>query len=307
MDRKLLNKHGAVVSGLARRVLALDPGDRLPTIVELTEDFDVSRGVVQNAIACLEEDGCFALTRCGKLGTVLERMDCEKLYARTGWNPIVGAMPVPFNESFRTLAAALHSECAKMPVEAPVIYASGARIRRSMLKTGFLAYTVTSLAAARQIAREDEALEILFALPDCRYEEPYGLLFLDPNETEIRDGMRVGVDPDTIDQTELTKSLCRGKTVELVAMPFEGTIETLHDKRIDCTVIRREKWLEENLGVTLRPVPETDYPAADTTLPAVLINRENYGIRAFLEKYLSPAGIAEAQNRARSIQSRYSF
>ena len=307
MDRKLLNKHGAVVTNLARRVMALDPGDRLPTIVELTEDFAVSRGVVQNAIAFLEDAGCFALTRCGKLGTVLEHVDREALYGFTGWNPIVGAMPVPFNESFRTLAAALHSECAKMPVEAPVIYASGARVRQSMLKKDFLDYTVTSLAAARQIAAEDEALEILFELPDCRYEEPYGLLFLDLKETEIRDGMRVGVDPDTVDQTALTKALCRGKNVELVSMPFEGTIETLHDKRIDCTVIRREKWLEENLRLSLRPVPETDYPAADTTVPAILINRENYGIRAFLEKYLSPAGIAEAQKRARSIQSRYSF
>lgn len=307
MDKKLLNKHGEVTTKLARRVMALDPGDRLPTIVELTEDFGVSRGVVQNAIAFLEDEGCFTLTRCGKLGTVLERVDREALYGLTGWNPIVGAMPVPFNESFRTLASALHAECAKLPVETSVIYASGARVRRSMLKKDFLDYTVTSLAAARQIAVEDEALEILFELPDCRYEEPYGLLFLDQSETEIRDGMRVGIDPDTIDQTALTQAICRGKAVELVPMPFEGTIETLHEGRIDCTVIRREKWLEENLRLSLRPIPETDYPAEDTTIPAILINRENYGIRPFLEKHLSPAGIAEAQKRARELQSRYSF
>ena len=307
MDTKLLSKHGEVTTKLARRVMALDPGERLPTIVEFTREFDVSRGVVQNAIAYLEDAGCFSLTRCGKLGTVLERVDCEKLYGFTGWNPIVGAMPVPFNESFRTLAAALHTECARIPVETSVIYASGARVRRSMLKKDFLDYTVTSLAAARQIAAEDETLEILFELPDCRYEEPYGLLFLDPSATEIRDGMRVGIDPDTIDQTALTQAICRGRAVELVPMPFEGTIETLHDKRIDCTVIRREKWLVENLGASLRPIPETDYPAADTTIPAVLVNRENYGIRPFLEKYLTPGGIAEAQKRARELQSRYSF
>ncbi|MGI5979356.1 MAG: YhfZ family protein [Oscillospiraceae bacterium] len=307
MDRKLLNKHGAVVSKLARCVMALDPGDRLPTIVELTETFSVSRGIVQNAIAFLEDAGCFSLTRCGKLGTVLERIDYEKLYTFTGWNPIVGAMPVPFNESFRTLAAALHAECQRMPVESSVIYVSGARVRRSMLKKDFLDYAVTSLAAARQIAAEDEALEILFELPDCRYEEPYALLFLNPDETEIRDGMRVGTDPDTIDQTELTKAICQGKAVEFVPMPFEGTIETLHDKRIDCTVIRREKWLEENLQLALRPIPPTSYPAGDTTVPAILINRENYGIRAFLEKYLSPAGICQAQLHAKELQSRYSF
>lgn len=307
MNKKLLNKHGTVTENLARQVMALNRGDRLPTIVELTEQFGVSRGIVQNAIAFLEEAGCFALSRCGKLGTVLEGVDYVKLYAYTGWNPIVGAMPVPFNESFRSLAAALHAECQRMPVESSVIYASGAKVRQSMLKKDFLDYTVTSLAAARHIVAGDGDLEILFELPDCWYEEPYGLLFLNSAETEIRDGMRVGIDPDTIDQTELTKALCRGKAIELVPMPFEGTIETLHDRSIDCTVIRREKWLEENLRLSLRPIPPTDYPAGDTTVPAILINKNNYGIRPFLEKYLSSAGIADAQRHARTIQSRYSF
>ena len=307
MNRKLLNKHGTATADLARTIMALDAGDRLPTIVELTERFSVSRGVVQNAICVLEDEGCVVLSRCGKLGTVLEHVDYGKLYAFTGWNPIVGAMPVPFNESFRSLAAALHTECRKMPVESSVIYASGAKVRQSMLKKDFLDYTVTSVAAARHIVAADPDIELLFELPDCWYEEPYCLLFIDSAETEIRDGMRVGVDPDTIDQTELTKALCRGKNIALVPMPFEGTVEMLHDRSIDCSVIRREKWLQENLKLVPRPIPPTDYPAQDTTIPAVLVHKDNYGIRAFLQKYLSPAGIAEAQSHARDIQSRYSF
>ena len=307
MNKKLLNKHGTVTENLARHVMALDRGDRLPTIVELTEQFGVSRGVVQNAIAFLEDTGCFTLSRCGKLGTVLEYIDYKNLYAYTDWNPIVGAMPVPFNESFRTLGAALYAESKKLPVENSIIYASGAKVRCSLLKKDFLDYTVTSLATARKISENDKQLEILFELSSCQYEEPYGILFLNSEEKEIRDGMRVGIDPDTFDQTSLTKSLCKGKTVELVPTPFENIIETLHDRKIDCTVIRREKWLEDNLRLALRPIPKTDYPAEDTTVPAILINRENYGIRPFLEKYFSPSAILEEQRHARTIQSRYSF
>ncbi len=307
MNRKLLNKHGTVTADLARSIMALDAGDRLPTIIEMTEAFSVSRGVVQNAIGFLEEEGCIVLSRCGKLGTVLEKVDYKKLYDFTGWNPVVGAMPVPFNDSFRSLAAALHTECRRFPVESSVIYASGAVIRQSMLKKDFLDYIVTSVAAARHIVNADPDVELLFELPDCWYEEPYCLLFIDSAETEIRDGMRVGVDPDTIDQMELTKALCRGKNVELVPMPFESTIEMIHDRSIDCSVIRREKWLHENLALSPRPIPPTDYPAADTTIPAILVNKNNYGIRPFLQKHLSPAGIAEAQSHARDIQSRYSF
>lgn len=307
MSRKTFNKHGAVTENLARSIMALNVNDRLPTIIELTERFSVSRGIVQNAISFLEEEGCIALSRSGKLGTVLERLDYEKLYAYTGWDPIVGAMPVPFNEAFRSLAYAIFSESRKLPVDSSVIYVSGARNRQSMLKKDFLDYIVTSVATARHIIKEDEDIELLFELPDCRYEEPYCLIFFNKLETEIRDGMRVGVDPETIDQMELTKYLCRGKKVEFVSMPFENTVETLHNHSIDCSVIRREKWLQDNMEFHPLPIPQTDYPAEDTTIPAILVNKNNYGIRELLKKFISPAGVAKAQHYSIDIQSRYTF
>ncbi len=307
MNRNILNKHGSVTTDLARSIMALDVGERLPTIIELTERFCVSRGIVQNAISFLEEEGCIGLSRSGKLGTVLDMVDRQKLYGFTGWDPIVGAMPVPFNDCFRSLASALFAESRRLPVYSSVIYVSGALNRQSMLKKDFLDYIVTSVATARHITAADEDLELLFELPDCRYEEPYCLLFINPLDTEIRDGMRVGVDPETIDQMELTKALCRGKNVEFVKMPFENTVELLHNHSIDCSVIRREKWLEDNLNLVPRPIPPTDYPSESTTIPAILVNKKNYGIKELLGKYLSPADIAAAQRYSSDIHSRYSF
>lgn len=307
MNRKILNKHGSVTTDLARSIMVLDVGERLPTIIELTERFCVSRGIVQNAISFLEEEGCISLCRSGKLGTVLERVDYEKLYGYTGWDPIVGAMPVPFNNCFRSLASALFAESRHFPVYSSVIYVSGALNRQAMLKKDFLDYIVTSVAAARHIIAGDEDMELLFELPDCRYEEPYCLLFIGKNESEIRDGMRVGVDPETIDQVELTKALCRGKNVELVNMPFENTVEMLHNHSIDCSVIRHEKWLEDNMELKPLPIPPTDYPAQDTTIPAILVNKKNYAIKELLGKYFSPEGIAAAQRYALDIHSRYTF
>ncbi len=307
MNKKILNKHGAVTTDLARSVMALNKGDRLPTIIELTERFSVSRGIVQNAISFLEEAGCFTLSRSGKLGTLLDTLDYRQLYEFTGWDPIVGAMPVPFNDSFRSLASALFSESRRFPVDSSVIYVSGASNRQTMLEKDFLDYIVTSVAAARHIIAASDQIELLFELPDCRYEEPYCLIFLDNEKTAIEDGMRVGVDPEGIDQTELTKALCRGKNVELVPMPFENTVEMLHSRSVDCSVIRREKWLRENLNLIPRPIPPTDYPEQDTTVPAILVNRNNYGIKEFLQKYLSPENIAKAQTAACAIHSQYTF
>ncbi len=307
MNKKIFNKHGAVTTDLARSIMVLDVGDRLPTIIELTERFSVSRGIVQNAISFLEENGCMALCRSGKLGTILESINFAKLYEFTGWDPIVGAMPVPFNDCFRSLASALFTESRRLPVESSVIYVSGAQNRQSMLKKDFLDYIVTSVAAARHIVAESDDIELLFELPDCLYEVPYCLLFIDNRDTEIRDGMRVGVDSEGIDQMELTKALCKGKNVEIVNMPFESTVEMLHNRSIDCSVIRREKWLEDNLKLVPRPIPKTDYPAEDTTIPAILVNRNNYGIKELLGKHFSPQSIAEEQRSALDIHSHYIF
>ncbi|MEF9972051.1 MAG: helix-turn-helix domain-containing protein, partial [Oscillospiraceae bacterium] len=83
MNKKILNKHGSVTSNLARDIMALDIGDRLPTIIDYTEKLSVSRGIVQNSISLLETEGCISLNRSGKLGTLLTGIDCQKLYRHT--------------------------------------------------------------------------------------------------------------------------------------------------------------------------------------------------------------------------------
>ena len=307
MDKKIFNKHGAVTTNLARDIMSLNAGDRLPTIIDYTEIFSVSRGVVQNSISLLEEEGCISLNRSGKLGTVLTKIDYEKLSKLTHWDPLVGAMPIPFNDSFRSLATALYYDSQKLPLYSSVAYVSGAANRWAMLSKGFFDYIVTSVATANYIIAADDNVELLFSLPDCRYEEPYCLIFLDNKDTEIRDGMKVGVDPEAIDQLQLSKAMCKGKNVEFVKMPLEGAIEILHTRAVDCMVIRNEKWFKNNTNLIPLPVTTSDYPIEDTVLPAILINKNNYGIKNLLNKFLSPESLARAQQHALSVQANYRF
>lgn len=308
MNKKIFNKHGSVTANLSRDMLSLAPGDRLPTIIEYIEKFSVSRGIVQNAISLLEQEGCVSLSRSGKLGTVVTAVNYEKLNRFAGWDPIVGAMPIPFNDSFRSLATALYHECRKLPVESAIAYVSGAGNRQKMLSKEFFDFIVTSKATAKYLLSSgNDDFELLLDLPDCRYEEPYCLVFMDGQSTEIQNGMKVGVDPEAIDQVQITKAMCRGKNVEFVVMPIEQTIETIYNRAIDCMIVRREKWLETNAGLVLLPISVPEYPIEDTTVPAILVNKNNYGIKRLLTKYLLPEAVAEAQKRAKSIQANYTF
>ena len=307
MNRKKFNKYGSITANLSRDILALDVGDRLPTIIEYIEKFSVSRGIVQNAISLLEEEGCVSLSRSGKLGTVITAIDYAKLCRHSGWDPIVGAMPIPFNDSFRSLATAIYFDSRKLPVESSIAYVSGAGNRLKMLSKEFFDFIVTSKATASYILAEENSIELLFELPDCRYEEPYCLVFMNNKDTEIRDGMKVGVDPEAIDQVQITKAMCKGKSVEYVVMPIEGTLETIHSRLVDCIIVRKEKWLANNTELVLLPISVEGYPVDDTTIPAILVNKNNYGIKTLLGKYLSPKDIADAQRHANSIQSNYRF
>lgn len=307
MDKKFFNKHGSMTTNLSRDIMSLNVGDRLPTIIEYTTKFSLSRGVVQSSISMLEEEGCFALSRSGKLGTVLTEINYEKLSRHTGWDPVVGTMPIPFNDIFRSLATAIYFDSRKLPLDSSIAYVSGAKNRWSMLSKGFFDYIVTSVATAQYILAEDENIELLFTLPECRYAEPYCLIFMDNKDTEIRDGMRVGVDPDAIDQTQISKAMCAGKSVEFVKMPIEGTVEILYNRSVDCMIVRNEKWFKNNTDLISLPVATTAYPIEDTVVPAILINKNNYGIKQLLSKYLSAHDIAHAQQHALSIQTNYRF
>lgn len=307
MNKKFFNKHGSMTTNLSRDIMSLEAGDRLPTIIEYTEKFSVSRGLVQNSISLLEDEGCFVLSRSGKLGTLLTEIDYEKLHKHTLWDPMVGAMPIPFNDIFRSLATALYFDSRKLPLESSIAYVSGAKNRWSMLSKGFFDYIVTSVATAGYILAADDNIELLFTLPECRYAEPYCLIFMDNKDTEIRDGMKVGVDPDAIDQTQISKAMCRGKDVEFVNMPIESTVEIVYNHSVDCMIVRNEKWFRNNLNLNRYPVETSDYPINDTIVPAILINKDNYGIKKLLNKFLSPESIALAQSHALTIQTNYRF
>ena len=307
MNKKIFNKHGSVTTNLARDIMSLDIGDRLPTIIEYTEKFSVSRGIIQNSISLLEDEGCISLSRSGKLGTVLGKIDYGKLCKYTQWDPLVGAMPIPFNDLFRSLASAFYYEGQKLPIDSWVAYVSGAANRRAMLSKGVFDYIVTSVATAGYITSSDDDIELLFTLPDCRYEDPYCLIFMDNKDTEIRDGMKVGVDPEAIDQMQISKAMCKGKNVEFVKMPLEGIVEMLHNRSVDCMVIRKDKWLEDNTNMNPLPVAVTDYSIEETTIPAILVNKNNYGIKNLLSKFFSPADLASAQQKALNVQSNYRF
>ena len=104
MLRSAYRKEWYVGACIAKGFLGTPVGSRIPTITEYAEDFASSRGIVQNALAKLEENGVILLDRQGKKGTYLMARQEESLFAQAGLSHLTASMPPPINRHFAGLA-----------------------------------------------------------------------------------------------------------------------------------------------------------------------------------------------------------
>lgn len=296
--RNPYKKTALTLMHLARDLFLTDPGEGIPTINTYTERFGVSRGIVQNALETLTEDGSIVMEKRGVLGTFLLAKDDERLYAHTGWGAITGSMPIPLTPYFTSLATAVCEVLTDAPVEFSFAYMSGSVKRVDALRSGVYDFMILSKSAAQNYMTEYEDLQLCAELTEAKYCQSYMLYFMDPTKTAIEDGMRVGVDPVCRDQKVLTEILCRDKQVEIVEFPFIGFEDVVRSGRIDCTVFRDVGWRADVDTLNCRMVPLEDIPgfsSDETTTPVVLVQKSNYGIDRLLHKYLRVPEISRIQ------------
>ena len=294
----LYKKTALTLIRMARDLFLTDIGEKIPTINEYTETFGVSRGIVQNALEVLTADGSITMEKRGVLGTFLMAKNEETLYSHTGWGAITGSMPIPLTPHFTSLATAVCEVLSQAPIEFSYAYMSGSVKRVEALKKGVYDFMILSKSAALTHMADCDNLEICAELTGSQYCQDYMLYFMNPEKTEIEDGMRVGVDPVCMDQKVLTEKLCRGKNVEIVEFPFIGFEDIVKSGRIDCTVFRGVGWNTDAGKLGLGTVPLTGiegFSAEETNTPVVLVRKNDYGTGRLLGKYFNGTEISRIQ------------
>lgn len=299
---------------IARGLLAQQAGYRLPTIEEYTKKLDCSRGLVQNALAQLEESGAVRLDRRGKSGTYLLAKDEALLFAGAGLHFFTGSMPAPLNIQLAGLATGVCQAMGRCTVPYTFAFVQGAKNRvDALLRQVYDFIIVTKATALEHMALHPE-LEIAFPLAGCEYSPPYRL-HIKPGAQGLEEGMTVAVDPSSTDQWDLTQLVCQDKNVKLVHMPYISTGLAFLSGEVDA-VVHRDDILASPAGgqvlavpfaprialadVTSLPIPEGQAP--DMQLPVVLVNRKNEGIAGILRQYLGDEVVAYVQGRVVGYQ-----
>lgn len=302
----LYQKKGMTVSKLALSLLAKDVGDRLAPISWYQEEFQVSRGTMQNAFSYLKDIGAVSLTHHGHQGTYIEALDYGRLQENCVQQEILGIMPLPYSATYEGFATAVYAQLERLKFN--MAYARGAVGRIRLVESGVYQFAVTSQYAAEHAMGCGKEIECLMNFGAGSYLSRHVLLLRDRKEEGLRDGMRVAYDKDSLDQSRITENLIRDKKVEKVNIRTQQTISALLEGTIDAGVWNYDGTIESRYLSRWKMVALKDDEYNNQFSAAVIvIKKDNTYLAQLLKKHISVDATLKILDQVRSGQRRPYF
>lgn len=279
----LYQKTGVTISSVALSLLSKNPGDQVPPISWYQEEFKVSRGTIQNALNYLKEKGAVELVSHGHMGTCIEKIDYKKLQASCLIQDLLGIMPLPYSLTYEGFATAIYEQLKGFKFN--MAYARGAVGRIKLVESGTYQFAICSQYAAEHAIEQGKNIEIIINFGYGSFLSKHVLLVRGKGCKEIQDGMRVAYDTDSLDQSNITKGLIKGKDVLLVDIRTQQTLSALADGTIDAGVWNYDDIIENhhlgNLNIVF--LEEDEYNCKFATA-VMVVQKGNISLVDFLRK-----------------------
>lgn len=300
MQNFLYSKGGLILSYIARDCLVSEVGDSLPTINTYTTTFSASRGIVQDAIAKLQQIGAISTTNRGVHGTELTNISPEKLLPFTNWNTLTLSMPLPLNQYLSSLTTAVNFSFSTLPMATAFAYTSGSSRRLGLLQKNSFDIIIVPLNSAKKFIEQDPEINPPIVLSGGQYSAPFAVFSRFP-DGKIADNVRVMRDMSSFDHWYLTQKIFAGRNVDYVDMPYLGFGSIADDNLADIVVCRQEAWVPYILshGFYQFPISDylEDYISTESTIPALLTYSKNYRINELILKHFDVNKVVDLQKR----------
>lgn len=276
---KLMNKSGIASIKIAKMFFSLNVKDKIPTVSQISKDYSLPRGTVQNAIKNLSDLNAIKLQANGYKGTTIIEKDNKALLEICGIQDISGIMPFPYSKRHEGLASGLTVTLEKNEIPVYLAYMRGAKKRMKMVQQGRYNFAIVSKLAASEYIKENDDLAILMNLGTYSYISKHIICFHDKKATEIKDGMKVGLDSLSFDSAKITKSLCEGKKVTFVPMEYYQAVSKVINGEIDAVVTNIDEINDS--GIKINHV-DVDVDNGDDNEAVIVVLKES----SFLNDYL---------------------
>lgn len=285
-NRVLYQKTGVTISNVAFSLLSQSVGDRVPPISYYQEEYGVSRGTIQNALNYLKETGAVQLASRGHMGAFIEKIDYVKLQDSCLVQEFLGIMPLPYSLTYEGFATAIYEQLKKFKFN--MAYARGAVGRVNLVESGTYQFAVCSQYAAEYAIESGKNIEIVINFGYGSFLTKHVLLIRDKECREIQDGMRVAFDADSLDQSEITRRLIKGRDVQLVDIRTQQTLSALADGVIDAGVWNYDDIIEnQHLGSYNIVFLEDDEYNCKFATAVMVVQKGSTSLKELLKKNVS--------------------
>lgn len=200
---------------LARDIIRLGVGGRLPTALQYQERLDVGSGTVQKALRQLQQAGAVRLRARGHRGTFVSELDLGVLWRMAELDPLHVLFPPAGPVEGTGLAAGLCEAVAALGLRLTLGYQPGAVTRLEALQSRSADLALISSGAARDLqvitghADEAGAASGEFTAIELGSGTYYGkdsLVVVFREHARRGTGLRVGIDPASDDHSRLTRA-----------------------------------------------------------------------------------------------------
>lgn len=242
----LYTKYGYLAQEIAKKMILIEEGQRIPRVSDYAEEFSFGRGTVQEALKILENEQAIKLESRGHLGTFLIHKNQKKLLKLAGIKQIIGVMPLPYSKKYAGIATGLMNSFENMGYPLNLAFMRGSLSRMEALLDRRYDFAIVSrLAAERYISQlENCNLEIAVSFGPNSYLSGHAIFLSDASKSTIENGMKVGLDSHSIDQTDITMAECENLNVEFVELNYMHLLEVIQMKQIDAAVWSKDELVQ---------------------------------------------------------------
>ena len=284
-------------SSLARYIIRIPEGERLPSIRELSKLTRMSVGSISQTLNSLESMGAVSVDRRGWRGSYVSSRSLGKLWDLVDGNPLVIAMTLPMHRRFEGLATGVKMALEGAGISTYLIFVRGSRTRLKALRENRCHVAMMSGLAADELCTGEQ--ETLMSLPPGSWVADYSIFYRASGIEEGRP-LRVAVDPDSFDHKRLNELEFSGQDVVYRSAPFVQFPRLL--KNGDVEVILWTSDQEESFsgeGIQHRPLSEQAMAlVGEKSVSAAFIARKgSKEVRAILKATIKADEIMEIQNR----------
>lgn len=272
------------IIGLSEDILSREIENNLDTIVNYSENLELSLGTIQKALKELTDIKAIVLKKKGKYGTVIENIDHKKLLEILKINYLLCVMPITYSQRYKKIMDNI-TNSLKIPIPLYFSHMRGGYVRQKLIEEGVYHFGVVSKLAAQNAIDSGLNLEIIEEFGPRTYVTKHVIL-----KRKACKVINVGKDSESNDHIFLTNfNFQKNENIKIVDIKYSEVIENLIAKKIDAAIWNYDDVLDkmihlEKHGIVIEELNENEGNLLATE-SVIVIRKGNEVIKNIFKKF----------------------